>query len=120
MNDRSNYISLIINSLKNEMLSAISNEDPKVIECLESAHINVSGFPIELELEKLFEAAWLWASKSGVLLPTNSDFKKDFNMFCNQLMEPWPDNAFEQAKLKIQRTHKSNSLSRQRYKICRT
>jgi hypothetical protein len=120
MKSRKQYIGQLIASFKTEMLPAISSEDPKVMECMLKAHIedaNNGKLPIEFQIGFLFDAVWIWCREAGIELPGDSDYKKDFEEFCNQLMEPWPIDSFMCAGLKITHIHKSNMKIRHRYKI---
>lgn len=106
-----------MSAFKNEILPAIANKDPKIIGCFSKVYVDFNDLPIEIELGKLFIITWVWVSESGIQLPSNSHFQKDFNEFCFQLMEPWPIAAFESANLKIQNTHISNFKYKHKYEI---
>jgi len=90
------------------------------MECMVKARIEgaeKTKLPIEFELGNFFEAIWLWGTSCGVSLPSDTDYQKDFKEFCNQLMEPWPLDAFERAGLRIRHIHSSNSKMKYRYEI---
>lgn len=112
-----------MNKFKADMLPSLAREEPKAMECMIKARIEAAKkarLPIEFELGKLFDAIWLWGKQSGVDLPVVTDYQKDFEEFCRQLMEPWPMEAFVRAGLKIHHTHSSNMKVRHRYEISRT
>lgn len=104
------------------MLPSIAVRDIQAIECLEKAHIeNASaGLPIEFKLGRIFDAAWIWCVSRKIGLPNNSEWDKDFDEFCKQLMEPWPIEAFNNAGLRVRHTHTSNRNACHRYEISNT
>ena len=109
--------------LQTEMLPAIANEEGKVMSCLSSAYIEEAKkgkLPIRFELGRFFTALWSYGNYLGLSLPNNSDFNKDFKEFCDQLMNPWPIRAFENAGIKIKHIHSSNSKFRHKYEISHT
>ncbi len=68
-------------SFTEHMLPAIVQEIGRAMDCLRRSHIPAEQLPIEFELGKFFDAVWIWASESGVALPSTSDFQKDFKDF---------------------------------------
>ena len=122
MNPRKQYICQLMRQFEDGMLPSLAREEPKTMECMTKAHIEAATdgrLPIEFALGRLFDAAWLWGKEAGVDLPAGSDHQKDFEEFCDQLMEPWPLEALVRAGLKIQPIHRSNMKANHRYEISR-
>ena len=93
-------------------LPHLASRRPEVIENLEHCRCEVradrEGIEVTFRLGSLFDAIWRTANEDAIELPHNSDWGKDFKEFCQQLMSPWPEQAFARAGFKCSLVHKSN------------
>lgn len=118
---RRSYIADIKAHFTGPFLSALCNADQAVISVLDDRRCQLtrvgSGISIEFQLSNLFDALWIHASQSGVALPEDSDWDRDFNEFCAQLMFPWPSEELQNAGFAIQVMYKSNSTAKCKYRL---
>lgn len=104
---KSEYISNLIGHFTNDVLPnySIGKYDENIF---------VHG---EFELGKLFDYLWVSARNFGIELPSESDWKKDFKDFCNQLMNSWPIDKVKALNLNISLASKNRYLEKYKYKI---
>jgi hypothetical protein len=114
------YTEQLIIFFKHTLLEQIAKEDPHLLQKL-SVNNNLEmcayKLPIEFELGQLFDITWRLGKKNGIELPTSSNYAKDFNEFCNQLMNPWPLKEIELNCLRIIPSKKTRHKVHYRYKI---
>lgn len=118
---RTEYIRSLMIYFKGPFLEALGNADQNLIGVVKKCYCEVStgegGVSVTFLLANFFNALWLSASESGVPLPANSQWGKDFNEFCRQLMFPWPDKELLLAGFSISLVETRRSRAACKYKL---
>lgn len=119
MRSRKKYISDLIVEFVKGMLPSLAAGEFAARECLIKAKIEGAndGFPLEFQLCRIFDAAWIWAQAREIDLPVDTCWDLDFKEFCDQLMASWQIDLFEKVGLKVRLTHRSNRKEFYRYEL---
>ena len=105
---RQEYILVLIEYYNNVFLKEYANKHNEL------SFINNGEF----KLSELFNYLWVSENKTSSILPTDSNYTKDFKEFCNALMNPW--SKTEHLRIKISLVKKSNLIENYIYKISST
>lgn len=118
---RKRYAEQLLKHLGDSFLPRLAAGDRELLDWFQEHGCKVADIggrlSVTFELHLLFGALSVSAHAAGAEPPSPPDWTKEFEEFCNQLMQPWPISVFEAAGLGIRRVHKSNSRARSRYEI---
>lgn len=119
--NRKDYIDALCAHLVDSFLVGVVKGDLLAISALEKNLCKVERdgmhLAVTFNLAKLFDALWWHASLHKILLPAESGWDKDFQCFCRQIMNPWPDDAIKALGYKLELVKKGRGYVSYEYRL---